>query len=145
MNRDFEGVWIPYKLIEGLKPNLKLIFEIVSYYYFKKSLEIYNWKHLVELGLAKKTIFSPEEIRLFVGNKSPQKILAMHAHQICSWCKANTYRLHSHHFPKSRKNGGLETVEICASCHDEYHFMNDCFYSLTDKVYRWFKEVSHDQ
>lgn len=145
MNRDFKGVLIPYQLIEVLKPNFNLIFKIVSNFYFNETLKTEEWKYLTNMGLAKKLNFSSEELMIFVGNKSPQKIMGMPANRICNWCKANTYRLHSHHFPKSRKNGGEETVEICAACHDEYHYLNDCFYALTDEVYRWFKEASNDK
>lgn len=137
--RDFKGVWIPYKLIEKLTPDFRIIFSVVDHYYFKKCIDNSTWKTLLTLSLAKKHSFSAEEIKAFISCKSPQQILSMPAFQICSWCKANTYRLHSHHFPVSKKDGGTCTVEICASCHDEYHFMNECFYSFTDEVYAWFK------
>lgn len=34
---------------------------------------------------------------------------------------------------------------ISASCHDEYHFIGEHFYSLVNDVYAWFKGVKNEQ
>lgn len=43
----------------------------------------------------------------------------------CAWCGVQTCVLEQHHYPVAEKDGGTETVDICANCHREYHFLTD--------------------
>jgi hypothetical protein len=44
---------------------------------------------------------------------------------ICEWCECKTLSIQEHHFPISAKDGGKNTVFICAACHADYHTMTD--------------------
>jgi len=41
----------------------------------------------------------------------------------CAWCHSLTYSLESHHYPILKSEGGLRTVDICANCHSEFHYL----------------------
>lgn len=41
----------------------------------------------------------------------------------CRWCEASTAILHKHHYPISESKGGTETIDICPSCHCEFHYL----------------------
>jgi hypothetical protein len=43
----------------------------------------------------------------------------------CTWCRTATVRLHEHHYPVRKKDGGTETVSICPNCHSEFHALTD--------------------
>ncbi len=145
MNRDFKGIWIPRALISMLEHNFQLMFKICNHYYFRQNISTRDWKKLINMGLARKICFNPDEIKHFVSHKSPHQILGMPTYCECGWCKCKTYRLHSHHFPVSNKDKGVKTVEICAQCHDEYHFLKECLYTLSDHVCKLFQEVNNEQ
>jgi len=42
---------------------------------------------------------------------------------VCDWCSCNTCTLHAHHYPVPKKENGGKTVNICANCHREYHYL----------------------
>lgn len=52
----------------------------------------------------------------------------------CTWCKCKTYILHAHHFPIRKEAGGNVTVDICPSCHQEFHFLENSI-ELVDSGY----------
>jgi hypothetical protein len=39
----------------------------------------------------------------------------------CTWCSRKVHRLIRHHYPIPHRFGGHETVEICGTCHDDFH------------------------
>jgi hypothetical protein len=62
----------------------------------------------------------------------------------CSWCKAKTPHTHAHHFPIPACDGGLVTVDICANCHTEYHFLIRPQYRVKDWVGQALMEARGD-
>jgi len=53
----------------------------------------------------------------------------------CEWCGAITPVLEKHHHPIKARDGGQETVNICGSCHAEFHFLTESvFYCATEKA-----------
>ena len=45
----------------------------------------------------------------------------------CLWCKCNTLITNLHHYPISKANKGTELVEICPTCHYEFHSLQNAF------------------
>lgn len=84
---------------------------------------IYAISSLKQTGLIEEYIIDLNDILSFLKNKTPQKI--DEACEICEWCKGTSFILHSHHYPKKKADGGTNTVNICASCHCEFHFLQD--------------------
>jgi len=39
----------------------------------------------------------------------------------CEWCGHRTPAIHRHHWPIPKRDGGTETVNICATCHATAH------------------------
>jgi hypothetical protein len=46
----------------------------------------------------------------------------------CYFCGYNRSPLDAHHYPVRAKDGGAETINICANCHREFHQLTDCGY-----------------
>lgn len=109
--------------------NLQIaLLDIYSVRKIKKAL-----KMLEGIGALMQFGYSPEEIARRLKNKHPQKLVSGARH--CEWCGCTTLRLQNHHYPISAKNNGVDTVSICANCHDEYHYLRDNdFYSPTRKL-----------
>ena len=80
-------------------------------------------KVLHKAGFVDKIKFSNEEIAEFLQKKISQKLIEKEIADflLCQWCKCETYVLHKHHYPITKKQGGNETVNICANCHYEFH------------------------
>lgn len=96
-----------------------------------------QWKDFEKLGICEKIKYSPEEIKELLCKKSPCLVaefdqITIH---ICAWCKSQTYKIHAHHYPISKKNKGLETVNICTNCHTEFHYLSDLFHYRVKKEY----------
>lgn len=74
---------------------------------------------LMDRGLLYQKEMSPEEIcSLLSSKKLKGKGIGFAS---CAWCQVSTVATQSHHYPKKRNEGGEETVDICGSCHFEYH------------------------
>ena len=54
----------------------------------------------------------------------------------CEWCGCRSISIQMHHFPIRRKDGGEETVNICAGCHTDFHALTDI------RVKSFSKEIS---
>lgn len=81
-------------------------------------------KVLTKKQLLETRKMTPVEIMNVVKRKDPQQLNDPFARlKICCWCRSETYILHEHHYPVPLTQNGSETVEICANCHSEYHFL----------------------
>lgn len=91
-------------------------------------------------GFMKIYHYDSEKVIEFLKSKIPQKIHAeiYSFSEICSWCQGRSFKLHNHHYPISKKDGGLKTVRICANCHQEFHFLVD------ENKYAFPKEFNHE-
>lgn len=72
-------------------------------------------------GLLQSYKISQNEARQICQAKHPQSIEG--AVVSCAWCGGRTWTLQQHHFPRTLAEGGETTVDICGSCHDEYHWL----------------------
>jgi hypothetical protein len=86
---------------ENIIPSLvnKKIQSLVEYNYIKElsqeeKMEILKTKDLKNKG---------------IGNKE------------CSVCNIKTFYLHPHHYPILKSKGGTDTIDICPTCHAEFH------------------------
>jgi hypothetical protein len=78
-------------------------------------------KVLEELNLISMNYLTPEEIvTILRGKKLDRKGIGT---KKCNWCGCNSFRLHSHHYPISKAEGGKEVIDICSNCHLEYHYL----------------------
>ena len=100
---------------EGLPLSLKRSCEItlMGQDAFKSALV-----RLEEVGFVKRTQdkWTPEEIKQFTISKKK-------ADEKCEWCGSMVHTLQKHHFPVSAKDGGKDIVEICGSCHADFHHL----------------------
>ena len=55
-----------------------------------------------------------EQIKEDIVNDSGEK-------KACEWCGCKTTILHKHHYPIPKRLGGKEVVNICPTCHYEFH------------------------
>lgn len=39
----------------------------------------------------------------------------------CTWCGLNTFAMHKHHWPIQKEKGGVDVIDLCPTCHMEYH------------------------
>lgn len=44
---------------------------------------------------------------------------------ICDWCKTKCHSIQEHHYPISKKNNGKDKVNICGTCHADYHYIEN--------------------
>ncbi len=101
-----------------------------------------------DLGILERFFeIKPEQIKEIICQKSAQqsheKLNNSFTFKTCSWCKSATLVLQRHHYPKPSRSGGTETVEICASCHAEYHYLErSC--KVTEGFSKLFDEVPHE-
>ena len=49
------------------------------------------------------------------------KVIGEAGTKTCRWCSDLVHSLHAHHFPISYADGGTETVDICGTCHADFH------------------------
>lgn len=141
--RNFTHITIPAEIWLRRDISRSLLEKLINHYYFHKPLEVSDWVELTHLGLARKSEFSSETIADKIKRKTSQKVhksLGLFIYE-CEWCHGTTFCLHAHHFPIRKEHGGKNTVNICASCHAEYHFIESYSYTLTNKTFQMFKEV----
>lgn len=126
---------IPRKLIG--KFDIKLIYKLSCSIGKIKKIDRNDWVKLEKIGLAKKVRFNQQEIKEILSNKSKCLVTEIENTpiHICEWCESQTYILHSHHFPIAKKDGGKNTVEICANCHSEFHWLVDRYHYKPDEEY----------
>jgi hypothetical protein len=43
----------------------------------------------------------------------------------CLFCGYKGCAIDRHHYPIRRKNGGEKTIDLCANCHREFHYLAD--------------------
>lgn len=56
--------------------------------------------------------------------------------EVCEWCGSSTFKTQEHHYPVRAKDGGTETVSICANCHFEFHQIADPLYFRATEALR---------
>jgi hypothetical protein len=111
MSRKFNGFWIPYEIIEQY--GVRKAFITQAYKYNAPNLTKKQIREARKiLGVIK---LKPNEIKKY--------ILTKRGSHICKWCKQRTFVLCSHHYPTSKRDGGVKTVKICARCHLDYHYV----------------------
>lgn len=86
---------------------------------------------LTDFGLIEWAEMPPEEAKTICQGKQPS--ITEGFDLFCEWCGSSTIVLQSHHFPIPRSLGGQSAVQICPSCHYEYHHLvEQGFFKLTD-------------
>lgn len=94
-------------------------------------------KHLVELSLLTEYRFTASEAVGMCCDKAPQVFHDGDHH--CEWCDCRTTILQQHHYPIPKSQQGELTVDICASCHAEFHYLTQTsFYAPTTSLLREF-------
>lgn len=113
----------------AVKVGANKIFKIWGHLSGNEKLKQRELKELAKLGFFKKEKYTKEEILKLLKSKCPQTLKNVHEKLInyCEWCQCETLVLNDHHYPLSKKEGGKETVKICASCHYEYHYLEKCY------------------
>lgn len=132
---------IPKKLIG--KFDIKLLYKLGCSIGKIEKINRNDWIKLEKAGLAKKIRFNQDEIKKILSNKSKSIVSEIDNTpiHICEWCESQTYILHSHHFPIPKKDNGKETVDICANCHAEFHWLVDRYhYKPVDYIEEIFLE-----
>jgi len=95
-------------------------------------------KRLTEIGLLMESTISDLESVGHCKSKTPSS-LSLGSLQ-CEWCKSKTVTLQNHHYPVRQRDGGIDTVSICASCHSEFHYLSEAlFYSPSEKLLELFE------
>ena len=84
---------------------------------------------LEQRGILSSYRLNQEQARQLCIAKSPQRCDPS-APLICHWCNGETWALQEHHFPKTKAEGGLETVMLCANCHVEYHWLIGSYFFI---------------
>lgn len=90
-----------------------------------------DWEYLESIDVAEKHRLSDQEILSIIQSKKAQSLPM--GNGMCDWCLGTTVRLHSHHYPIKRCDGGKETVNICPNCHYEYHHLSDMTYRIKEQ------------
>jgi hypothetical protein len=123
----------------AIKYGIDLIVAIAYLYYEIQEPSYKQWKKLKNLGLAEEYTLNEDEVIRLLKSKTPQ--IFPNSEKICTWCKATTCVLHAHHYPMRKSKGGQETINICPSCHCEFHFLVDSTkYRLTNEIIKIFDE-----
>jgi len=102
--------------------------EFFSNLYEVDEKTIERWSDsLVNENILKIINFEQEEAIKILKEKIPQKFTCdlNFDNNFCNWCKCHSYLLHKHHHPIRKKYGGIKTIDICANCHQEFHFLCD--------------------
>lgn len=58
----------------------------------------------------------------------------------CEWCSIKTTALHRHHYPLRQSEGGIDIVNICPNCHQEFHSLEN-HWNFSTEVVELFLEV----
>ena len=90
---------------------------------YEKDTIVKKIKKYTEIGLLIK--LSSEQIVTILKNKNLKGTGI--GFSTCSWCGIKTTSIQKHHYPISRADGGKELVEICPTCHYEFHLGNYYF------------------
>lgn len=127
-NSTFVSDW----LIQNIRP-----FKLVKFIW--KLIEVHNdlpreeWRLLFKHGYAEEYTLTEDEVIAILKSKTPQQF--PNSKNQCDWCKGTSCLLHAHHYPIKRSKGGQETINVCPSCHCEFHFLFDNpHYKLTQRI-----------
>lgn len=105
---------------------------------YKKQAIADSMRYLVCINLLTESRVSDEETADLCRLKQPAIFSA--GHLCCKWCKSKTVILNKHHYPVRRRDKGVDTVSICASCHSEFHYLSEtCFYTPSSKLLSLFE------
>jgi len=99
----------------------------------RKDIDRKHWKYLFKFGYAEEYNLTEDEVIAILKSKTPQNF--PNSVKYCDWCKGTSCLLHFHHYPMKKSKGGQQTINVCASCHCEFHFL------LDNKQYRLTKEI----
>ena len=77
-------------------------------------------KSISKVGFIKFEIKNKKQIKQILCDKNLKN--KGDGDKICEWCGIKTYHTVEHHYPTPKNKGGKETVEICGSCHNEFHY-----------------------
>lgn len=97
------------------KLNLKDLHSSLPFYSYKTIARA--MKKLMKAGLISRVDKTPEHLKEELLSRQDLKNMS------CEWCNEKVMILQSHHYPVPRKNGGLETVNICPNCHYGFHYL----------------------
>jgi hypothetical protein len=86
-----------------------------------KNTIVNSIRSLIDLRFIEEIVLEESEILKIILSKIPQNLKV--GTEICEWCKSTTFILHSHHYPIRKCEGGTKLVDICPSCHCEYHYL----------------------
>ena len=134
MKRDFKGVWMPKELwlskeIKALEKMFLL--EIIRLERIEKFSAYNHFSALFNISTGRVSqIFSGLIELKFIAKK---KLTDQAAYIIlnkgndlgCLFCGYENSYLDKHHYPIRNKDNGTETIDLCANCHREFHFLTD--------------------
>jgi predicted transcriptional regulator len=130
-------------------------FKIIFLMSGKTILYPVGYQYLTEkTGLTKNTVYKSIKILLskdLIREKKPydQEIVVEYLksrisertysklteNSFCSWCQCDTSILHKHHYPIPKKDKGKLTVDICANCHSEFHYLTESrFFEVCEEL-----------
>ena len=105
---------------------------------YKRNAIARSIRRLVQSGLLTSHWLTDEESADHCKTKDPA-ILGV-GHLRCEWCESITIAINKHHYPIRDRDGGADTVSICASCHSEFHYLSETiFYRPSDKLLELFE------
>ena len=114
------------------KNNNQYNFFIVDPDYILKNLKILNYENDTIVKKIKKYI----NIGILIKLNSEQVVSILRNKKLegfgiglskCYWCGIKTNSIQKHHYPIAKSNGGEKIVEICPTCHYEFHLGNYYF------------------
>jgi hypothetical protein len=97
----------------GNRPDATRGRSILMQSYFKEIEDAGHGHLLDKIGLRKASSEMAFQAR---------KLMLGQPEKECEWCERSCHRLIKHHYPIPYKNGGTETVEICGTCHEDFHY-----------------------
>lgn len=137
--RDFKGIWIPREMIGVYGYRIATLISAIR---FGAPLPDRDSvvRELKKNGHMTKDEVEPIMIKDILSAKSMGGFGV--GDKECEWCSVKTVTLHQHHFPIKRCNGGVDTVNICPNCHQEYHSIESKFaVKFSDEVEMYFRDA----
>jgi hypothetical protein len=85
-------------------------------------------QYLSRVGILQRKEYTNTKILEMIKNKEYGYCVP----KTCEWCGTKTLIIHKHHFPTPKIMGGTRTVNICPTCHTEYHLLESGNLELSD-------------
>lgn len=105
--------------LEELKTKTNLMINVNGFSEVNIGRMIIKLKKLKYIDLIK---LSPKELSSYLMKKDLNG-LGIGSFK-CPWCGGRTLIPHEHHYPIPRVLGGIETINICSTCHSEFHYLD---------------------